>query len=189
MVSGRINVSGDIGYTVCMILPVNYPEMEPLVFCEANEVPWKIHRHVYEKSGVACLCGRSETRVLWPWGSDLTDFITNLVHPFFVGQFYYDTFGHWPLTGERSHGKAGILETLVDLIPEIPGLSEVQTEKFLRLLARKNMPKGHEFCPCGSGANLRDCHQDLVIRLRSSVDPRHAELDLKEAFGIRARSR
>lgn len=189
VVSGRINVSDEIRYTVLMILPAEYPNMEPVVFCKANEIPWKIHRHVYEKDGVACLCGRSETRVLWPWGSDLTDFVTNLVHPFFVGQFYYDTFGCWPPTGERSHGKAGVLETFMDLIPEVPDLSEIQIERFLRLLARKNTPKGHEFCPCGNGNHLRDCHRDLVKRLRSSVDPRHAGLDLKEAFGIPAKSR
>lgn len=184
IVSGSIEVSKSIRYTIELLIPREYPQHEPIFFCNKKEIPWSIDRHVYETTGIACLCARSEIRVIWVWGSDLTDFVCKLVHPFLVGQFYYDTHGQWPSTGERSHGKQGILETFVDLLPEISNPTETQIRDFLRLLARKGRPKGHEWCPCGSGRRMRDCHQDIVQKLRTSVDPRHAKLDFEEAFGV-----
>jgi hypothetical protein len=183
LVSGHLNVTDEVSYTVTLYIPAEYPKREPVLFCDPGEIPWKLDRHVYENSkGVACLCGRCETRVLWPWGSDLTDFVSKLVYPYFVGQFYYETHGTWPATGERSHGKPGIMETFYDLLTEIEEPSDAQIVAFLRLLARKNSPKGHESCPCGSGRRLRSCHRGLIERLRSIVDPRHAALDLREAL-------
>lgn len=188
IVTGRLSVAGDIGYTVQLVVPIEYPAREPILICKQDEVPWEIDRHVYEKNGVACLCSRSETRIHWPLGSDITDFVSKLVHPYFVGQFYYDTHGSWPPTGERSHGKAGILETFRELLSELGSPSETQIERFLQLLARKNAPQGHESCPCGSGKRSRNCHRNLMLQLRSCIDPRHAALDLKEAFGPKVRS-
>ena len=183
MVTGRLDVAEDICYTVQLFIPAEYPRHEPILFCKPEEVPWKIHRHVYERNGVACLCSRSETRIHWPWGSDITSFVSKLVHPFFVGQFYYDTHGSWPPTGERAHGKEGILETFRELLSELGNPSESQIKEFLLLLVRKNEPQGHESCPCGSGKRLRNCHREMMLHLRSCIDPRHATRDLKEAFG------
>jgi len=183
IVTGRLRVAEDIGYTVQLFVPIEYPRREPILVCKREEVPWKIDRHVYEKNGVACLCSRSETRIHWPWGSDITSFFFKLVHPFFVGQFYYDTHGSWPPTGERAHGKEGILETFRELLSELGSPSETQIDRFLQLLARKNAPQGHETCPCGSGKRLRKCHLDLMHHLRSHIDPIHAAIDLNEAFG------
>ncbi|MGW8159496.1 MAG: SEC-C metal-binding domain-containing protein [Desulfoprunum sp.] len=36
---------------------------------------------------------------------------------------------------------------------------------FIRLLARKHTPQGHELCPCGSGNKLRNCHKLKFHRL------------------------
>lgn len=189
LITGSLEVANDVAYTIKALVPAEYPKHEPILQCDPKEIPWKVDRHVFEKNGKACLCARSETRVHWPWGSDLTDFFTKLVHPFFVGQFYYDTHGEWPPTGERSHGKDGILEAFDELLAEFGDPSEEQVRAVLKLLARKNIPKGHEWCPCGSGKRLRDCHRELIVRLRSCVDPRHAELDFNEAFGARLSSR
>ena len=183
LVTGSLEVANGISYSIRLLVPVEYPDQEPVLFVDPDEIPWRIERHVFEQSGKACLCARSEFRVHWPWGSDLTSFLSNLVHPFFIGQFYYDTHGAWPPTGERSHGKAGILEALAELLQEFDKPSEKQIEKILYLLARKNDPKGHELCPCGSEKRLRSCHRAMIARLRQCVDPRHAQLDLKEAFG------
>jgi len=188
VVTGQIEVAEGVSFTTDMRIPSSYPDTEPILICDPKEIPWKLHRHVYaNNTGRACLCGRCETRIHWPWGSNLTDFVTKLVYPYFAGQFYYDTHGEWPPTGERDHGKPGILETFTDLVPELKNPSESQVKSFLRLLARKSTPKGHELCPCGSRKKLRGCHEQFVSRLRSCVDPRHAALDLKEAFGTRSK--
>lgn len=190
LVTGLLEVADGVSFSVKMFVPAGYPTDEPVLFVEPDEIPWKLDRHVYEKSGIGCLCARSEVRMHWPWGSDLTEFVTKLVHPFLVGQFYYDTHGQWPPTGERSHGRDGILEAFTELLePEFGEPRERQIRSVLHLLARKNSPKGHEFCPCGSGKRLRDCHRSVIARLRECVDPRHAALDLKEAFKTNARAR
>ncbi|MBW2108907.1 MAG: SEC-C domain-containing protein [Deltaproteobacteria bacterium] len=46
------------------------------------------------------------------------------------------------------------------------------------LLARKNRPKGHEPCPCNSGRKLRDCHRNLVYKLRQRLGWRDVRRDL-----------
>lgn len=189
IVTGHVEVADGVAYTVEMLVPTDYPDYEPILIVDPVEIPWKIDRHVFEKSGRACLCARSETRVHWPRGSNLTEFVARLVVPFFIGQFYYDTHGNWPPTGERSHGRAGIIEAFVDLLPELANVDVRQIENVVRLLARKNDPKGHELCPCGNGKRLRKCHRQMIARLRACVDPRHAALDLKEAFGTRADSK
>ncbi|WP_423925961.1 SEC-C metal-binding domain-containing protein [Candidatus Palauibacter sp.] len=48
---------------------------------------------------------------------------------------------------------------------------------FIRFLARRNEPGGHEACPCGSGTRLRNCHQPLLRELRITVAPEHATID------------
>jgi len=185
-VTGTIEIDPDmlpeIGYTVQLVLPPKYPQEEPLLICNRVEIPWKIDRHVYEKNGIACLCARSEMRMHWPQGSDLCDFIDNLVVPFFLGQNYYDAHGCWPPTGERSHGKPGIIDSYTELLTEINNLDQEKIRSFMQIIAQKKNPGGHMLCPCGSRKKLRNCHRDLIIRLRSNIDPRHAKADFKEAF-------
>ncbi|MEM9284047.1 MAG: hypothetical protein AAGA96_19685 [Verrucomicrobiota bacterium] len=183
LIEGPLEIVDNIAYSIRIFVPPDYPRYEPLLVCDPREIPWNIDRHVSEKNGVACLCTPSETRILWPPGNDLSDFIEKLVKPFFIGQFYFDTHGRWPPTGERSHGRAGVLETFHELLADVENLNESKIRAFLRLLARKNHPKGHETCPCGNGKKLRHCHRELLQKLRKSIDPRHALLDFEEAFG------
>lgn len=177
LVSGVLNVESDIGYTVKLEVPENYPRGIPLLYCEASEIPWELDRHVIASTGVGCLCVRSEYRLHWPEGSGLSDFIERLVRPFFVGQFYYETHGCWPSTGERSHGYTGIVEAYVDLCAPLGDTSLETVSRVMRLLTRKNDPQGHEMCPCGSGRSLRRCHRDVVAKLRRHVRPQDAATD------------
>lgn len=179
---GLLEVVPDVSYTVDLRIPPDYPKVEPRLFCNPQEIPWKLDRHVYEQNGLACLCARIEIRRHWPWGSDLTDFVSTLVKPFFLWQFYFETHGVSPPTGARSHFGPGILEAAQDMLNSLGNVTDGQIKEFLRLLSRKNAPRGHEACPCGSGLKLRNCHSDLMRILRTQVDPRHAAADLAEAF-------
>ena len=100
-VTGVIEVISDVGFSIDLTVPNNYPNGVPVLKCNPKEIPWKVDRHVY-RNGVACLCVASETRIHWPRGSDITDFLNNLVVPYFVAQLYFETHGHWPATGHRS---------------------------------------------------------------------------------------
>lgn len=180
---GFLEVVPDVSYTVDLRIPPDYPSVEPRLVCNPHEIPWKLDRHVYEQNGVACLCARMEIRRHWPWGSDLTDFISGLVRPFFLWQFYFQTHGTPPPTGARSHSGPGILEAAREMLSSLGNVTDGQIRNSLRLLARKGEPAGHELCPCGSGLRLRYCHSELFRTLRAQVDPRHAAADLTEAFG------
>lgn len=92
-------------------------------------------------------------------------FLDEIVAPFLVWQTYYDELGQ-PPWGQRSHYAQGVLEFYAELL-QIEVDSTVKD--FMKLLARKNHPKGHAMCPCGSGLRLRSCHFDLVQQVRRKV--------------------
>jgi hypothetical protein len=181
-ITGRLPVTSDVAYSVSIELSPRYPRAVPIVRCDPREVELSRDRHVNERSGEACLCVRSELRLHWPAGSTIAQFIQRLVMPFLDGQFYYDTHGHWPSERQRSHGIPGIMEAYRDFCARLGNNSPETIERLMRLLARKNHPKGHELCPCGSGIRLRNCHANAVRELREIVDPQHAFYDLRDCF-------
>ena len=148
---------------------------------------------MFQKSGVplgrACLCARLDTRRHWPTGSDIFDFIEALVRPYFTGQYYFECHGEWPPSGQRSHEVAGILEAGEELVAPLGKNGQEVVIRTLWLLARKNPPKGHEPCPCGSGKRLRHCHRRELLDMRAIVDPNDAEADARTlAKALNARS-
>ena len=120
--------------------------------------------------------------MLWPPGSNIVNFIENLVAHFLVWHAYYDQYHQAPPWGERSHSAKGILEFYAEVLGE---MSESCLIGFMRLLARKDQPKGHEPCPCNSGKRLREWHRDLVQNARNRVAWSDVVVDLaliKKAF-------
>ena len=178
-VTGIMWLDSGVGFSVDLEIPGNYPRGIPKLRCNPEEIPWMMDRHVEPQTGLACLCVSSEYRKHWPPGSDLTDFLEVLVQPYLVGQAYFQAHGRWPQGHERSHGVPGIIEAYKELLAPLGSVSLPVMVSFMRLLARKTHPKGHEVCPCGSGKRLRHCHRSLLGKLRREVDPRHAEQDLK----------
>lgn len=180
VLSGVIMVAPDTGYSVSVEVPKDYPIGVPRLRCRSEEVPIENDRHFDQITGTACLCARTEYRVHWPSGSSLADFIDRLVLPFLAGQFYYDTHGTWPPTGQRSHGLPGIIEAYRELAMPFGNTSNVTLLRLAELLARTSEPKGHEMCPCGSQRRLRNCHQEELQTLRRTIEPRHVAQDLME---------
>ena len=160
------DVHEEIEYGITLWLPGNYPNSPPIMFCNDLKLPIdSLDRHIL-KDGQACLEVRSEIKRRWPTGSNLVDFLVNLVEPFLAWQVYYDAFGEVPEWGGREHGIKGILEYYAELVGRP---LEESTIDFMKLLARKNHPKGHEHCPCGSGKKIRHCHQALIRDLRRKI--------------------
>ena len=175
-VAGIMWLHSELGFTIDLEIPGNYPRGIPKLWCNPQEIPWEIDRHVCP-DGLACLCVSTEYRKHWPPGSDLSDFLDTLVRPFLVGQAYYQDHGRWPAGHERSHGLAGIIEAYEDLLAPLGAVDQPVIENFARLLARPSHPKGHEPCPCGSGQRLRNCHRSLLMELRRMIDAEHAKAD------------
>jgi len=175
-VTGTMWLDPELGFSIDLEVPGNYPRGIPWLWCKRAEIPWEIARHVYP-NGRACLCVSSEYRKHWPPGSDLTDFLSILVRPYLVGQAYYQDHGRWPPGRERSHGVEGIIEAYRDLLTPVGAVTPQMIENFVRLLARRTDPKGHEPCPCGSGKRLRNCHRAFLLALRRAIDPDNAKED------------
>ena len=176
IVTGVIEVIPDVGFSTHLIIPDNYPNRVPSLKCNPKEIPCEVDRHVY-RDGMACLCVTSEYRTHWPPESDITDFLSTLVVPYFVAQAFYDAHGHWPATGQRSHGRKGIVESYREYLDPLGSVSARTVHDTMKLMARVSAPKGHDPCPCGSGRKLRKCHREIFSNLRTKIDRRHAASD------------
>lgn len=156
----------DVEYSFTLWLPGNYPKSPPIMFCNDAKLPLSVlDRHILS-DGQACLELRPEIRRRWPPGSNLVDFLVNLVEPFLSWQTYYDAFGEPPEWGERAHGK----ESILDYYTKLLGIAKNENlPGFMKLLTRKNRPKGHELCPCNSGLKIRHCHRDSIYNAHQQL--------------------
>jgi ubiquitin-protein ligase len=163
-------------YRIAVVLPDNYPKNPPVMYCNDEKLPiGNIDRHIMN-DGRACLGVQGEISTRWSSGSTITNFLDSFVAPFLAWQAYYEDHQKAPPWGERSHYKQGVLEFYAELLRRPVDSSIVG---FMRLLARKNLPKGHEPCPCGSGERLRNCHRDLLYKVRERIAWQHVAHDLE----------
>jgi hypothetical protein len=165
-----------IEYGIFILMPNNYPKQLPIMFCNDPKLPiGDIDRHIMD-NGSACLGVYADTMTRWSLKPDIVNFLESFVAPFLVWQAYYDAHQKPPPWGERSHFADGIIEYYAELL----GINNRQTVvEFMKLLARKNHPKGHEVCPCGSGIRLRNCHRELLYRIREKVAWQYVAVDLQ----------
>ena len=165
-----------IEYGICIALPDRYPKQPPVLFCNDPKLPiGNIDRHIME-DGSACLGVYADIMTRWSMKPDIINFLENFASPFLVWQAYYDTHKKPPSWGQRSHFEEGVIEYYAELL----GMNKSQTIiEFMKLLARKNRPKGHERCPCGSNERLRNCHRQLLYSAREKVNWNYVAKDLQ----------
>jgi len=164
-----------IEYGIFIFMPNNYPKQVPNLFCNDPKLPiGDIDRHIMA-DGSACLGVYADIMTRWFLKPDIVNFLENFVAPFLVWQAYYDAHQKPPPWGERSHFADGIIEYYAELLC----MEKYQlVVEFMKLLARKNRPKGHEICPCGSGERLRNCHRELLYITRENVSWQYVAKDL-----------
>jgi ubiquitin-protein ligase len=161
-------------YSVALRLPDDYPKYPPVMYCNDPKLPTNIDRHIL-KNGQACLGVTTEVRRNWSAGPNMVSFLDEFVAPFLAWQVYFDANGYPPAWGQRSHDKKGVLEFYAEILDlEV----DANIVDFMRLLARKNIPGGHEMCPCESGRRLRNCHKDAVHAARQQVEWNDVKSDL-----------
>ncbi len=155
-----------IEYGICILLPDRYPKQLPALFCNDQKLPiGNIDRHILS-DGSACLGVYADLMTRWSMKSNIVNYLEYFVAPFLVWQAYYDAHQKPPSWGQRSHSADGIIEYYEELLGIDKRKSIVE---FMKLLARKKQPKGHEMCPCGSGERLRNCHRNLLYSTREKV--------------------
>ncbi len=164
-----------LDYRIAILLPDNYPRRIPRMYCNDRKLLiGNIDRHIMS-DGSACLGVNAEISQKWRSNPRIIFFLNEFVAPFLVWQTYYDEHGHPPPWGQRSHYDQGVLEFYSELLGITVGQN---VEAFMRLLAHKNQPKGHEECPCGSALRLRDCHSELIHYARQQVSWKDVRNDL-----------
>ena len=165
-----------IEYGVCIYFPERYPVQIPILLCNDPKLPiGEIDRHIMS-DGSVCLGVYADVMSRWSMKPNIVTFLEDFVAPFLVWQTYYDAHQKPPSWGQRSHSAKGIIEYYSELFNIDKGPSVID---FMKLLARKNHPKGHEICPCGSGERLRNCHRQLLYGIREKVPWRYIAQDLK----------
>jgi len=165
-----------IEYGICILLPDRYPKQPPVLFCNDPKLPvGVIDRHILS-DGSACLGVYADLMTRWLKKSDIANFLENFAAPFLVWQTYYDAHQKPPSWGQRSHYSEGIIEYYAELLSMNNKQSIIG---FMKLLARKNRPKGHERCPCSSGERLRNCHRQLLYSTREKVKWEYVVKDVK----------
>jgi hypothetical protein len=168
-----------IEYGICILLVDRYPKQLPVLFCNDPKLPiGNIDRHIMD-DGSACLGIYADLMIRWLRKPDIVNFLENFAAPFLVWQAYFDAHQRPPSWGQRSHFADGILEYYAELLGVGKRKSVVD---FMKLLARKNQPKGHEMCPCGSGKRLRNCHRQLLYSTREKVEWEYVAGDLQKVF-------
>jgi len=165
-----------IEYGISILMPNKYPKQLPILFCNDPKLPiGNIDRHILDNDS-ACLGVYADIMTRWAIEPGIVNFLEGFVAPFLVWQVYYDAHQKPPSWGERSHFAEGITEYYTELL----GINRHQAVvEFMKLLARKNRPKGHEICPCGSGARLRNCHRDLLYSTREKIAWQYVAKDLE----------
>ena len=113
------------------------------------------------------------------------NFISGPLRNFFLSQAYFEKYNRWPF-GERAHGSAGIVESASRLVGS--RLSPMQAKAYLRVIAAPKL-KGRWACPCGSGSQLKKCHIDKVLKLKSLIAAADAERLRKRIFAIEREER
>ena len=153
-----------------------YPKQSPVLFCNDPKLPiGNIDRHIMD-DGSAYLGVYTDIMIRWSMKPDIVNFLENFTAPFLVWQAYYDAYQKPPSWGQRAHFTEGIIEYCAELL----GVNKEQSIiEFIKLLARKNRPKGHERCPCGSAERLRNCHRQLLYSTREKVAWEYVVKDLE----------
>lgn len=166
VVEGSLPLVGDEGdvldrYTVQISLPGNYPHGLPDVWEIGGRIPREQDRHVFPRTGALCLGFPVELWLLLGGDFEISNFILKAVIPYLVGNSLVEDGKPWPF-GESVHGPEGGLQFFERYLGSNDPLA---IGKFLLALGQGKV-KGHWPCPCGSGKNLRNCHDDRVRQLR-----------------------
>ena len=159
-------------YRLEIPFPKEYPDWVPGAYMREAGVPLVANRHIFA-SGRACFCLPHE--VLTYAGSPVVfeRFYTGLLKPWLIGQAFYDANDQWPPWQTRSHDEQGVLEWL----REMTGIKAPDVLwRFLAALVREHPLKGHEWCPCGSGKRLRQCHAAQCAHWREQLPPQSRQL-------------
>lgn len=150
-------------FEVEILIPENYPKTLPVAKEIGGRIPRAFHKNDDES---LCLGAPADIKIKFSEKPSLLGFIENLLIPFLFSFSCSEQNGSLPY-GELSHGGKGLVEYYNDFF----GVNdEVAVLGFLKILASDNY-RGHQECPCRSGRKVRQCHGDVLLRLKTIQRP------------------
>ncbi len=147
-------------YEILISIPKTYPEKPPTAMEIGGRIPSDFHHYTND---ILCLGTPHEINSKFRINPTLLAFIEDQLIPYLYSFSYQENHkGKMPY-GEWEHGGAGIIQYYKELLKE---KSDTAILGFLQILADDNY-KGHFDCPCGSGSKLRNCHGNLLLKIKS----------------------
>ena len=148
---------------ISMTVSHNFPEVLPTVVDIENKIDDKFHK---DENNVLCLACNAEIILKLKLEKKCTiyHFIDCFLLPYLYSYTYYKKYSEVPF-GDRSHGAKGILEFYKDFFKLDNIEDAVKLLKYMAL----NKYRGHDFCPCGSGKKIRNCHENMINILMTNV--------------------
>lgn len=181
--SGLWTISGDLRFratfqettiedmfAIELLLPTDYPASPPSAAETGGRIPIDFHKLT---DGSFCLGTPLEVRMKFGKTKRLLPFVEDQVVPYLFSFRYFQDHGKMPY-GEFSHGGMGILESYQTLLS---AENRTAVLELLKTLAYDNY-RGHQSCPCGSGARLRHCHGVKVLGLKKAQSADHFLRDI-----------
>ena len=151
-------------------IPDNYPLEIPIVF-DSKDKFVNFHRNS-DKS--LCLGNNFELYKRFNPNRNIKNFLENIFVHFCYFFCFYKKFEKTP-EGELSHGPKGIFEYYSDLFATKDVNLIIELLKIIMPKKSKNYTakyRGHNLCPCNSGAKTRDCHGSVLKELAGLSVPR-----------------
>lgn len=154
-------------------IPTDYPEQLPMVKETGGRIPQSFHHH---DSGTLCLGVPSQVKMKFQENPTLLRFIDEAIIPYLYSFSYQDRYNKLPFD-EFSHGGKGIIEYYSQLLKLE---SQIEILGFLRILVDDDY-RGHQFCLCGSGERVRDCHGKQLKEIMMHQTPKEFASEFRHA--------
>lgn len=149
-----INDSFEIEILISEVFPKEPPSTKEI----GGRIPSAFHHY---DDGSLCLGTPLHIRMTFLQNPTLLGYVQDLVIPYLFSYCYWKKFGRMPF-GELSHGRKGIMEYYKELFNL---KSDLVVIKLLKIIAEDNY-RGHHICPCGSGKIIRQCHGEIIRKIK-----------------------
>ncbi len=177
IISGKIDICDQDGnywetFDIIIYIPYSYPNCVPLVREKSNIIQRDDDWHI-DNLGFCCLNMDHKLQIMSKRGINLTNFIRNIVYPYFANQLYKKANGEYA-DGTYLHGFDGVRQYYSELNICDDGLAI----KILDGIINNKIPGRNDPCFCGK-AKFKNCHLKSVLILKS-VTIKQLKNDLKE---------
>lgn len=156
------NDKGEIAYSFLVEIhaSLNYPQRYPILYEVGGDIPCCADWHKYNNNS-CCVGVEAEEIIRCYNGISITEYITDIVIPYFANQVYKKQTGDY--LQEYSHGTKGIKEFYEILMGT---KNAVEWQQIIGSAFGKIKYQRNGKCYCGSGLKYKKCHAVIEDQIR-----------------------